>query len=183
MKKNEKAKQQEPITPDKQESVQGSEEVNDKAISTEESLDQVTAELEELKDRFLRLTAEFSNYRKRSDKEKVESYRLAKADLVKSFLPLLDALDRAQASLADREAKTSECEGIDLLVKQGQECLNQLGVQEIPALHEKFDPQYHEAIQHMDDEQYGENEIFDVLLKGYKIDDYVVRHSVVRVAN
>ncbi len=141
--------------------------------------------VQDLEDKNLRLAAEFDNFRKRSRKEKEEIYSLAKLDLVRDFLPLLDALDRAQDSyskLEDENAKQLK-EGMDLLVRQGQDCLAKLGVEEIPTQDVQFDPNLHEAVQHVEDPQYGENAVIDCLLKGYQADDKVIRHSMVRVAN
>ena len=151
----------------------------------EKALADALALVQDLEDKNLRLAAEFDNFRKRSRKEKEEIYSLAKLDLVRDFLPLLDALDRAQDSyskLEDENAKQLK-EGMDLLVRQGQDCLAKLGVEEIPTQDAQFDPNLHEAVQHVEDPQYGENTVIDCLLKGYQADDKVIRHSMVRVAN
>lgn len=152
---------------------------NDKALADALAL------VQDLEDKNLRLAAEFDNFRKRSRKEKEESYSLAKLDLVRDFLPLLDALDRAQDSYAKLEEDNYQQlkEGMDLLVRQGQDCLAKLGVEVIPTRDAQFDPNLHEAVQHLEDPQYGENMIIDCLLKGYQADDKVIRHSMVRVAN
>lgn len=155
------------------------------ASEPDRELAEALAQIQDLEEQKLRLAAEFDNFRKRSRREKEESYSLAKLDLVRDFLPLLDALDRAQDSynkLEDASCKQLK-EGMDLLVRQGQDCLSKLGVSEIPTEGAQFDPNLHEAVQHLEDEQYGENVIVDCLLKGYQADDKVIRHSLVRVAN
>lgn len=160
-------------------------ETQDQADLLAEELASARANIQELEDRNLRLNAEFDNFRKRSRREKEESYLFAKLDLVKDFLPLLDALDRAkdQYSKMEDEAQQNMLEGIEMLIKQGQDCLAKLGIEEITCEGEQFDPNFHEAIQHVEDEQYGENVVIECLLKGYRSGDNVVRHSVVRVAN
>lgn len=142
-------------------------------------------DFDDLQDKHLRLTAEFDNFRKRSRKEQEASYQRAKVDLVKDFLPLLDALDRAQASYEKLECENSESliEGMALLGKQAEECLHRIGVEEIEALGQNFDPVYHEAVQHIEDANLGTNEVAQVLLKGYQAGDTVIRHSLVIVAN
>ncbi|MDO5016477.1 MAG: nucleotide exchange factor GrpE [Eubacteriales bacterium] len=142
-------------------------------------------DFDDLQDKHLRLTAEFDNFRKRSRKEQEASYQRAKVDLVKDFLPLLDALDRAQASYEKLECENSESliEGMALLGKQAEDCLHRIGVEEIEALGQNFDPVYHEAVQHIEDANMGTNEVAQVLLKGYQAGDTVIRHSLVIVAN
>ena len=157
---------------------QSEEQVSEEAVVAQQ-------DFEDLQDKHLRLSAEFDNFRKRSRKEQEASYQRAKVDLVKDFLPLLDALDRAQASYEQLECENSESlvEGMALLGKQAEECLHKIGVEEIEALGKNFDPLYHEAVQHIEDENLGTNEVAQVLLKGYQAGDNVIRHSLVIVAN
>ncbi len=170
------------VTPDQTETADAAEA---EGSENEKALADALALVQDLEDKNLRLTAEFDNFRKRSRKEKEETYSIAKLDLVRDFLPLLDALDRAQASYSKLEGENAKQlrEGMDLLVRQGQDCLAKLGVEEIPTQDAQFDPNLHEAVQHLEDSQYGENVVIDCLLKGYQADDKVIRHSVVRVAN
>lgn len=155
------------------------------ATSLEEEADLLKIQMTDLEDKHLRLSAEFDNFRKRSRKEQEATYQRAKMDLVRDFLPLMDALDRARESYdkIESRSKDSLIEGMDLLIKQAQDCLARVGVEEIPAMGQVFDPELHEAVQHIEDEELGENEIALVLLKGYKASDQVIRHSVVVVAN
>lgn len=140
---------------------------------------------EELNDRYLRLVAEYDNFRKRSQKEKVALYNESVIDVCKAWLPVLDNLDRAIAAaekLLNEESKKM-AEGMEMVKKQALETMRVFDVEEIDCLGESFDPEYHDAVAHVDDDAYGENEIIDVLQKGYIKGDRVIRHSVVRVAN
>ena len=140
---------------------------------------------EEINDKYLRLVAEYDNFRKRTQKEKDALYNESVIDVCKAWLPVLDNLDRAidaAEKLVNPESKTM-ADGIELVKKQALETMSSFGVEEIDCLGKSFDPEYHDAVAHVDDDAYGENEIIDVLQKGYIKDDRVIRHSVVRVAN
>lgn len=160
-------------------------------LNTEESLQNPETAKEEtddyakLNDQYMRLAAEYDNFRKRSNKEKEAIYGSALCDVCRSWLPVLDNIDRAIAALEQLESKESKqmLEGIEMIRKQAKETMQQLGVEEIVSLGQSFDPVYHEAIAHIVDDKYGENEIFDVVKKGYKKGDQVIRHSQVCVAN
>ncbi len=132
-----------------------------------------------LKDRLLRVTAEYDNYRRRTVKEKEGIYSDAVADVLKNILPVLDNLERA----ASTEGSVDDIKkGIDLTLKQFQNALEKLGVEEISTA-EGFDPNYHEAVMHIEDESYEKNSIAEVFQKGYKKGSKVIRHSIVKVAN
>lgn len=136
-------------------------------------------ELETVKERLLRTAAEYENYRNRTAKEKEGIYSDACADVLKDILPALDNMERAssiQGSIEDLK------KGIDMTVRQFNECLTKLGVEEIDASGE-FDPNVHNAVMHVEDESLGENAIAEVLQKGYKKADKVIRYSMVKVAN
>lgn len=143
------------------------------------------ADYAKLNDQYMRLAAEYDNFRKRTTKEKEAIYGSALCDVCRSWLPVLDNIDRAIGALEKLESKESQqmLEGIEMIRKQAKETMEQLGVEEIDSLGQSFDPVYHEAIAHIVDDQYGENEIFEVVKKGYKKDDQVIRHSQVCVAN
>ncbi len=158
------------------------------AVSEETSeLETVKAELEslqkekdELYDRYLRTLAEYDNFRKRSQREKDGVYNDAVADTVTKLLPILDSFDRA----ANYECPSAEYKkGIDLIGNSIKEAFDQLGIKEIPALGEQFDPKYHNAVMHNENPAYGENVITDVYRKGYMLGDKVIRYSMVIVAN
>jgi len=143
------------------------------------NLEKTKAELAEANDKYLRIAAEYDNFRRRSQKEKEGIYADAYADALGALLPILDNLERAAvytegAQLAD---------GIKLIFKSAKESLDKLGVCEFGAPGEQFDPQIHNAMMHIDDEAFGENEITEVFQKGYKKGDRVLREALVKVAN
>ena len=143
------------------------------------NLEKTKAELAEANDKYLRIAAEYDNFRRRSQKEKEGIYADAYADALGALLPILDNLERAAvytegAQLAD---------GIKLIFKSAKESLDKLGVSEFGAPGDMFDPQIHNAMMHIDDEAYGENEIMEVFQKGYKKGDRVLREALVKVAN
>ncbi len=137
-------------------------------------------ELEELNDRYKRLFAEFENYKKRTQKESLNKYAEITGDVVSKVLPVMDNLEKAAA--AKTEDKNYQ-DGIKLVLKQFSEALSKLGMSEIEAVGQKFDPSFHEAVSHIDDKTKGEQEIVEEYRKGYKIGDRVIRHSMVIVAN
>lgn len=158
----------------------------------EEIIEEVTAQEEkeddkvaELTDKILRIQAEYENYRKRTAREKENLYSDAKADTIGAFLPLFDNLDKAVS------LKPENCEGewkafsdgIDLIKKQMVDILSQLGVEAIDAKGQVFDPELHNAVMHVEDSELGEGVIAEEFQKGFKINDKVIRHSVVKVAN
>ncbi len=137
-------------------------------------------EYDELDDRYKRLLAEFENYKKRSQKEKESIYGMITGDVVATMLPIMDNLEKAA------EAKTEDTQyqdGVKLVARQFQEALKGLGLEEIETLGQKFNPEYHEAVSHVEDSTKGEQEIVQEYRKGYKIGNKVVRHSMVIVAN
>lgn len=132
-----------------------------------------------LKDRLLRVSAEYDNYRRRTVKEKEGIYADAVTDVLKNILTVLDNLERA----ASTEGSVDDIKkGIDLTLKQFQNALEKLGVEEISTA-EGFDPNYHEAVMHIEDESYEKNSVAEVFQKGYKKGSKVIRHSIVKVAN
>ncbi len=140
---------------------------------------------EELNDRFLRLVAEYDNFRKRTQKEKNSLYNDSVLDVCKAWLPVLDNLDRAidAADKLSSEESKQMAEGMEMVRRQAQETMAGLGVEEMDCLGDRFDPRYQEAVAHIEDDSYGESEIIEILQKGYIKGDRVIRHCVVRVAN
>lgn len=139
-----------------------------------------TSEYDELNDRYKRMLAEFENYKKRSQKEKESIYGMITGDVVSSMLPVMDNLEKAA------EAKTEDTQyqdGVKLVARQFREALKGLGLEEIETIGQKFDPEFHEAVSHIEDETKGEQEIVQEYRKGYRIGTKVVRHSMVIVAN
>ena len=142
-------------------------------------LDKVKAELAETSDKYLRMLAEYDNYRRRSQKERESIYTDVRADTVTKFLPVYDNLSRAVQHETDEETR----KGVEAIFNQLKVILEGLGVAEIPAVGKKFDPTVHEALLHIDDEKYGEGEIVLELEKGFKLGDKVIRFAKVQVAN
>lgn len=128
-----------------------------------------------------RVMAEFDNYKKRTKKEKEETYSSAAGEVLIAFLPVLDNLERSIAS--NKENAGAFHEGIALVCKQFRDVLKSFGVEEIKTLGENFDPNLHNAVMHVEDENYSEGQIVEELRKGYTLGDKVIRHSMVKVAN
>lgn len=141
---------------------------------------EVVEEAPKADDRYLRLLAEFDNFRKRSQKEKDDLYAVVKADSVAKFLPVYDNLVRALAQNTEDEAYRR---GVEMIMNQFNKTLEALGAVEIEALGKTFDPSLHNAVMHVDDEEKGENEIVEVFQKGFRIGDKVIRYAMVKVAN
>lgn len=138
--------------------------------------DKIKKELEEQKDKYLRLYAEFDNYRKRTQKEKLEAYTDAKIDTVKAFLPLLDNMEKAQEFAKDDK-------NLQAILKQLEDILKMLDVKVIESDGKQFDPNLHEALMHEEDDSKDENKIIQTFQKGYMVGDKVIRHSLVKVLN
>ena len=132
------------------------------------------------REKYLRLAAEYDNFRKRSQRERENIYADVRADTITRFLPVYDNLVRA---LAQETADEAYKKGVEMIMTQLQDALGKLGVTEIPALGETFDPAVHNAVMHVDDEEKGENEIVEEFQKGFKLGDKVIRFSMVKVAN
>lgn len=154
---------------------------DDQAEASQPSAEeQVKAALREQEDKYLRLLAEYDNYRKRSQKEKENAWTTAKADAVKEFLPVFDNLERA---LKQETADEAYAKGVEMIMTQFRATLEKLGVTEIPALGETFDPNLHNAVMHIDDETLGENTVAEVFQTGFQVGDRILRHAMVKVAN
>ena len=143
-------------------------------------LNSVKTELEETTDRLKRLMAEFDNFKKRSAKEREGLYNSLLSDIVGSFLPVVDNLEKAVNSNTEDEGYK---QGVELVLKQFMDVLSSVGVKEIEGVGSTFNPEYHEAVSLVQDETLGEKEIKEVFRKGYKIGEKVIRHSMVVVAN
>ena len=137
--------------------------------------------LAEAADKYLRLAAEYDNYRKRTAKEKESLYQDAKADTIREFLAVYDNLERAAAAPGGEDDPHKK--GLEMIFTQYRELLKKLGVSEIEAQGRPFDPERHEAVMHVDDENLGENEVAQVFQAGFLLGDRVIRHAVVQVAN
>lgn len=146
----------------------------------EKEIEELNAKLIEQNDKYLRLMAEYENYRKRTDKEKASRYSEAYVDALNLILPLVDNVDRAVSYATD---DSDLAKGVLLLKKQLDDVLTKAGVEEIKAEGEQFDPELHNAVMHEDDETLVENVVKTVLQKGYKRGDKILRYSMVVVAN
>ena len=146
-----------------------------------EQMELAVKQLETTKDQFTRLSAEYDNYRKRTTKEKDNIYQDAKADTVKAFLDVYDNLERAAAAPGDEESPHKK--GLEMIFQQYKTILEKLGVTEIQAKGQTFDPEKMNAVMHIDDENLGENEVAQVFQAGFQMGDKIVRYAIVQVAN
>ncbi len=153
----------------------------DKKSKNDAELEKLKAELENKNDLLLRTAAEFDNFKKRTERERAGIAEFAKSNVIKELLPILDNIDRA-ASLEDKTSP-DYIKGIELIVKQFEALGGKLGITEVAQVGDSFDPNCHEAVMHIEDENLGENVIAQVLQKGYKIGDTVIRPAMVSVAN
>ena len=151
-----------------------------KPAKKDAEVEKLKSELEAKADLLIRTAAEFDNYKKRTEREKSSVAEYAKASVIKNLLPIIDNIERAGKSDKD---SPDYIKGIEMIIKQFGELTATLNIEEIGAKGEKFNPNYHEAVMHIEDEQFGENEIADVLQKGYKFGDTVIRPAMVKVAN
>ncbi len=161
--------------------------LQDEVMSDEEYIAKLTSDLDEQKkktdeyfEHLKRNMAEFDNYKKRMNKEKESMYYTVTADVVSNLLPIIDNFEKAlNIDSKDNEYKN----GMNMIHTELIEMLNKLGVKEIEALGTTFDPNFHEAVMHEEDEKKGEKEVVEVFRKGYILNDRVIRHSMVKVAN
>ena len=131
-------------------------------------------------DKYLRICAEYDNFRRRSQKEKESLYGDIRSDVVQKFLPVYDNLERALKQGTEDEAYRR---GVEMIMTQFQSTLEKLGVKSMDCLGQKFDPALHNAVMHVDDEEKGENEIVEVFQQGFLLGDKVIRFAMVKVAN
>ncbi|MCI7473104.1 MAG: nucleotide exchange factor GrpE [Clostridiales bacterium] len=174
-----KEKQPEEVIPEEQ-TVQAAETAEETPNPLLEELEALKQNLTDQEDKFLRLAAEYDNYRRRSQKEKESAWADSKAETAAAFLPVYDNLERAlKQDTADEAYK----KGVEMTMTQLKEVLSKLGIQEIPALGEAFDPNLHNAVMHVEDENAGENTIVEVFQAGFRTEEKVIRFSMVKVAN
>lgn len=142
--------------------------------------DKFEQQIEELTDRLKRSMAEFDNFRKRTEKEKASMYIIGAKDIVEKILPVVDNFERGLAQAPEEDAFA---EGMKMIYKQLMTVLDEMGVKPIETVGKEFDPNFHNAVMHVDDENEGDNVIVEEFQKGYTYKDFVVRHSMVKVAN
>lgn len=152
-----------------------------KEPTMEEKLEEAQKQAKDNLDKYIRQLAEFENFRKRSNSEKTAMYSNGVRDTVEKLLPVIDNFERAVEAADDKEDPMYK--GVEMILKQFMEILENLGVKEIPSKGEPFDPNVHSAVMHVDDESCDENVVVEVFQKGYTLGDKVIRPSMVKVAN
>ena len=167
------------------EETEGSEEGSGfmKKFGRKNKKDKKDEKIEELTDRLTRQMAEFDNFRKRTDKEKSQMYEIGAKDIIEKILPVVDNFERGIAAVPEEEKSNPFAEGMEKIYKQLMTTLEEIGVKPIEAVGQEFDPDFHNAVMHVEDEEVGENIITEEFQKGYLYRDSVVRHSMVKVAN
>ncbi len=145
--------------------------------------DKKDEKIEELQDRLMRNMAEFENFRKRSEKEKTQMFEIGAKDIIEKMLPVLDNFERGLGTVSEEEKEGAFVQGIEQIYKQFLKVLEDAGVKPIEAVGKEFDPNFHNAVMHGEDEELGENIVSEEFQKGYLYHDTVVRHSMVKVVN
>ena len=145
--------------------------------------DKKDEQIEELTDKVKRQMAEFDNFRKRSEKEKSQMYEIGAKDIIEKILPVVDNFERGLDSIPEEEKGSPFAEGMEKIYKQLMTTLDSLGVKPIKAVGQEFNPDFHNAVMHVEDEEFGENVVAEEFQKGYMYRESVVRHSMVKVAN
>ncbi len=145
--------------------------------------DKKDEKIEELTDRLTRQMAEFDNFRKRTDREKSQMYEVGAKDVIDKILPVVDNFERGLEAVTEEEKEDPFVKGMEQIYKQLMTTLEGIGVKPIEAVGNEFDPDFHNAVMHVEDEEVGENIIVEEFQKGYMYRDSVVRHSMVKVAN
>lgn len=146
-----------------------------------EKMENLAKTLADEQDKYLRLAAEYDNYRKRTAKEKETIYADAKIDTIKGMLGVYDNLERGIAQYGDEDSPHRK--GLEMVLTQFKECLTRLDVKQMECVGQPFDPERHSAVMHVEDEQYGENEVVEVLQQGFTLGEKVLRFAIVKVAN
>lgn len=145
--------------------------------------DKKDEKIEELTDKLTRQMAEFDNFRKRTEKEKSQMYEIGAKDIIDKILPVVDNFERGLGAVAEEEKENPFVQGMDKVYKQLMTTLEGIGVKPIEAVGQEFNPDFHNAVMHEENEEVGENIVTEELQKGYMYRDSVVRHSMVKVAN
>lgn len=180
-KQTDQVEQSEPVTAPTDTEEQKQQEAEQPKVDLQAQLDKANEEVKKQKELLLRTAAEYDNYRKRTDREKLTLYSDATSAAVTEFLPVADNLSRA---LEQKDCSLEDLrKGVEMVHTQLESALIKLGVNEMGMVGDPFDPNFHNAVSHIEDENAGENVIVQVFQKGYKINDKVVRHAMVQVAN
>ncbi len=182
---------------DIEQNVDNNEEIEETIDETIEESKEEVNELEQLKlklekaessskdylDKLQRSMAEFDNFRKRTNVEKASMYENGARDTIEKLLPILDNFERAILSTPEEDKNSAMFKGIDMIFNQMVETFKNMGVEEVSGVGETFDPNIHNAVLHIDDDSFGENVVVEVMQKGYKYKDKIIRPSMVKVAN
>ena len=145
--------------------------------------DKKDEKIEEMTDKLTRQMAEFDNFRKRTEREKSQMYEVGAKDIIEKILPVVDSFERGLDAVKEEEKDHPFMQGMDKVYKQMMTALNEMGVKPIEAVGQEFNPDFHNAVMHVEDEELGENIVAEEFQKGYMYRDSVVRHSMVKVAN
>ena len=174
----------------KEETSEGTEEKEEREDSSGKKLfgkknkkDKKDEKIEELTDKLTRQMAEFDNFRKRTEKEKSQMYEIGAKDIIDKILPIVDNFERGLGAVTEEEKEDPFVQGMEKVYKQLMTTLDGIGVKPIEAVGKEFNPDFHNAVMHVEDEELGENIIAEEFQKGYMYHDSVVRHSMVKVAN
>lgn len=154
-----------------------------KGLFGKKKKDKKDEKIEELTDMVKRQMAEFDNYRKRTEKEKASMYQIGAKEIVEKILPVVDNFERGLAAIPEEEKGNPFAEGMTMIYKQLMTAFDEMGVKTIEALGQEFNPDFHNAVMHVEDEEAGENVVVEEFQKGYTYKDSVIRHSMVKVAN
>lgn len=166
-----------------QEDTDGEKKEGRKLFGKKNKKDKKDEKIEELTDKLTRQMAEFDNFRKRTEKEKSQMYEIGAKDIIDKILPVVDNFERGLGAVKEEEKEEPFVQGMEMIYKQLMTTLESAGVKPIEAVGKEFDPDFHNAVMHVDDESLGENIVAEELQKGYTYRDSVVRHSMVKVAN
>lgn len=154
-----------------------------KFFAKKEKKDKKDEKIEELTDRLTRQMAEFDNFRKRTDKEKSQMYEVGAKDIIEKILPVVDNFERGLDAVKEEEKDDPFVQGMEKVYKHLMTTLEEIEVKPIEAVGKEFDPNFHNAVMHVEDENFGENIVAEEFQKGYTYRDSIVRHSMVKVAN
>lgn len=177
----EKEKTEKAVSEEKETKEAAASEKEEKASETKK--DPKDEKIDELNDKLKRSMAEFDNYRKRTDKEKSAMYEIGAKDVIEKILPIVDNFERGLNSIPEDAKGSAFADGMEKIYKQFVKTLDDMGVKPIEAVGKPFDPNFHNAVMHVEDENLGENVVAVELQKGYTYKDSIVRHSMVQVAN
>ena len=180
---DEKAADNTEDTEEGQKETEDSKESGKKLFGKKNKKDKKDEKIEELTDRLTRQMAEFDNFRKRTEKEKSHMYEVGAKDIIDKILPVVDNFERGLGAVGEEEKENPFVQGMEMVYKQLMTTLEEVGVKPIEAVGKEFDPEFHNAVMHVEDENFGENIVTEEFQKGYAYRDSIVRHSMVKVAN